>query len=240
MAIKKQQFYLRRLHSLTGLLIGLFLFNHFLTNSFVFGPDGKEAFNHKVHFIHSIPFLFAVEMGMVFLPFLFHMVYGLMIMWKGESNTADYGYGRNWMYAVQRWTAWILVGFILWHLLEWRFFFKNSVPAYDGKGEFQLGGLFYDALRSQFSKPWYVALYLLGVGAAIVHFCNGLCTFSMSWGVTVGPESQKKFIPVAIGIGVIYALLIGKAFLGLLAPVTQKFPESKKVAMAIPSSNLYF
>jgi succinate dehydrogenase / fumarate reductase cytochrome b subunit len=237
--MKHREFYLRRLHSFTGLLMGIFLFNHFLTNSFIF--HGREAFNHKVHFIHSIPYLIGVEVAMVFLPFFFHMIYGFYILWTGRSNALDYGYGRNWMYMVQRVTAWILTPFIIYHVAEWRFYYTEFVMRhYDSEQVFILGSSFYDQLVVNFSQPWYWAVYLIGVLAAIVHFANGLCTFCMSWGITVGPKSQKKFIPVAILIALAYAALISLAFRGLWAQVAIEYGQPKGAALAMSASGLFF
>jgi succinate dehydrogenase / fumarate reductase cytochrome b subunit len=229
------QFYLRRLHSLTGLFLGLFLFNHFLTNSFMY--EGPDAFNHKVHFIHYIPFLLLVEFGLVFAPFLFHGAYGIYLMWPGSNrlayNNANYRYGRNWMYAIQRLTAWILAIFVVWHVAEFRFYYKEIAypSAYNAEGEFVLGIAFMDNLIKNFSNPLYVLAYALGVGAAIVHWANGLCTFCMSWGITVGPESQKRFIPVAVVIAGAYALLISKAFYALLIKFAGGLPEAAMAAL---------
>ena len=52
-------FYLRRLHSLTGVVpIGLFLLDHFFTNSFSWTP---EAFNAEVKKLNTLPLVKAIE-----------------------------------------------------------------------------------------------------------------------------------------------------------------------------------
>lgn len=238
--MKYAQFTLRRLHSLTGLFLGLFLFNHFLTNSFLY--EGADAFNHKVHFIHSIPFLLLVEIGLVFAPFLFHGAYGIYLMLGVDYNQRHYPYGRNWMFTLQRVTAWITAAFVVYHVAEWRFYYKEIAypSAYNADGEFVLGVLFTEDLIRKFSQPWYVLVYLVGVGASIVHFANGLCTFCMSWGLTVGPQSQRRFIPVAIAVGGVYALLISKAFAALLVKYAGELPAVSNAALAFQPGQLLF
>jgi len=233
--LKYKQFMLRRLHSLTGLFLGLFLFNHFLTNSFIGAEGGRDAFNHKVSFIHHIPFLIFVEIGLVFLPLIFHMCYGFYIMFRGEHNVGDYGYGRNYMYSVQRITAWITAAFVIYHIAELRFYVFSTVPHYDESGNFILGNQFFDHLVIQFSKPLFVAVYLIGVLASIVHWANGLCTFCMRWGITISPTAQKQFMLVAVGISLVYAALVGQAFYGLLIRYSFEAPAvSTTLAMSSP------
>jgi hypothetical protein len=64
-------FYLRRLHSLTGIFpIGVFLVEHFFGNAFA--TRGPEAYNRYVEFLLGMPYLPALEIGLVFGPLLFH------------------------------------------------------------------------------------------------------------------------------------------------------------------------
>jgi succinate dehydrogenase / fumarate reductase cytochrome b subunit len=216
MAISNE-FYLRRLHSLTGVLMGLFLFNHFLTNSFIF--FGRESFNHKVHLIHSIPGLLLLEIALVAAPFIFHGAYGLYIMMNGKQNFQYYRYTRNSLYTIQRLTAAILTAFILWHVLELRFYVSMLVDHYTKEShEFVLGAKFYDYLVIKFESPLFVLGYVVGVASAIVHWANGICTFCMSWGITVGPRSQKMMAGFAVGVALLYTLMIGAGIFGLIFP----------------------
>jgi len=233
MAISRE-FYLRRLHSLTGVFMGLFLFNHFLTNSFIFW--GRDSFNHKVHLIHSLPGLVILEIALIAVPFLFHGIYGVMVMLDSKNNLQHYKYGRNVMYSLQRATAWLLAVFVIWHVWELRFYVNYAVAHYAGEGdakEFVIGAKFYDYLVMKFESPFFLFAYVLGAGAAIVHWANGLCTFAMSWGVTVGKRSQQGMAVVALGVALLYTAMIGASIYGLIVPPTP--PEAIKELNMYPS-----
>lgn len=125
------QFIIRRLHSLTGLFLVLFLFEHLLTNSeaaFPIGHDG-EGFIRMVNFIHSLPYLKVIEISLLAVPILLHAYYGIFIIFQSRSNTyskdkieTSLGYERNWAYAFQRGTSWILLIGLLFHVGQMRFY----------------------------------------------------------------------------------------------------------------------
>ena len=65
--LNQNEFYLRRLHSLLGIIpIGAFLIVHLLVNHQA--TQGAEAFNKASGFMESLPFLIVVE----FYLFIFH------------------------------------------------------------------------------------------------------------------------------------------------------------------------
>ena len=124
-------FYLRRLHSLVGLLaIGIFLFEHIITNARALG--GAESLNGALAMMELIPhpIFLGLEIFGVALPILFHAIYGIYIALQAKNNPGRYGYVRNWQFALQRWTAWFLVVFLIWHVFYLRIFTKaiNGTP----------------------------------------------------------------------------------------------------------------
>ena len=124
-------FYLRRLHSLVGLLaIGIFLFEHIITNARALG--GAESLNGALAMMELIPhpIFLGLEIFGVALPILFHAIYGIYIALQAKNNPGRYGYVRNWQFALQRWTAWFLVIFLIWHVFYLRIFTKaiNGTP----------------------------------------------------------------------------------------------------------------
>jgi succinate dehydrogenase / fumarate reductase cytochrome b subunit len=79
------EFVLRRLHSLTGLVpLTFFVFFHLFANSSA--TKGEEAFNGTVAILRGLPYLHAIEWGALFAPFLFHMIYGLLIVFSGKPS----------------------------------------------------------------------------------------------------------------------------------------------------------
>lgn len=227
--IEKHHFLLRRLHSLSGVFpIGVFLINHLLTNSLTTDP---LAFNEEVHWIHSLPYLIFIEFGMIFLPLAFHAGYGIVIARQGRANVIQYGWLDNWRYTLQRTSGWIAAAFIVIHLAHFRFAHWFGGPTYVGTpdpyGMTQEG--FYQVLPS---VAWYT-IYTIGLIASVYHFANGLCTFCITWGITVGDQSRRRVSVVAALIGL---LLLGWGFKSLYGIGTGGPPDRlENVAQATQS-----
>ncbi len=220
---ERHHFAIRRLHSLTGIVpVGLFLFNHLLTNSTAF--LGPEKFNHHVELIHSLPWLLAIETLFIFLPLLFHGVLGVAIAWQAKPNQNQYPYMDNWRFALQRITAYITIVFVVVHLVHFRFahwfgIADSYAAAHDMPGGFFLFTVdgFHNGLLGLPVWAW-LFVYLIGLLAAVFHFCNGIVTFCITWGLVIGDESRKRVSLAAGGLG---ALLVVWGVLSLYALGTQ-------------------
>ncbi len=121
----------RRLHSLLGLALVLFLIEHLLTNSqaaLMIGDDGA-GFIKSVNWIHGLPFLPAIEVGMLLIPFSIHILWGIKYLrtskpnswWGSGANPTLTSYPRNHAYTWQRLTSWFLIIAVGWHVWEMRF-----------------------------------------------------------------------------------------------------------------------
>ena len=88
MAQSKNEFYLRRLHSLLGIIpIGAFLIVHLLVNHQA--TQGAEAFNKASGFMESLPFLIVVEFLFIYIPLLYHGLLGLHIAFTAKQNIVN-------------------------------------------------------------------------------------------------------------------------------------------------------
>ncbi len=224
-------FLLRRLHSLTGIVpIGAFLINHLLTNSTAF--LGPEHFDDHVKWLHSLPWLLAIEVCFIFAPLAFHAGYGVVIALQGRSNVNAYPYMDNWRYTLQRVTAWITVVFVIVHLLHFRFAHWFGLPNYKS---FHPAFFVNTAAGFTWLLPlWaWMVLYFIGLTAAVYHFCNGLVTFCITWGITVGDQSRRKVLVGATGLAV---LLMAWGLLSLWA--LAQVPGSPPAAAAAAQTAL--
>jgi succinate dehydrogenase / fumarate reductase cytochrome b subunit len=90
-------FFLRRVHSLSGVIpVGAFLFEHILiSNAAAIG--GPTAYARQVRFLASLPLVPALELFGIWLPILFHALYGFYIWYRGETNVGDYPWTGNWL-----------------------------------------------------------------------------------------------------------------------------------------------
>ena len=112
-------FLLRRLHSLTGLIFGGYIIVHLLVNATLIqgGSGSNDIYQLQVDKIHALPFLWAVEWIFIYIPILFHTVYGVWIIVTGQPNVERYPYARNYFYLVQRISAVAIALFLLFHVL---------------------------------------------------------------------------------------------------------------------------
>ena len=126
-----QSFVWRRLHSLAGFGLVVFLFFHLMTNSMAalyIGDDGKW-FIEGVNAIHNTPYLQVVEILILALPILIHMAWGIKYLHTSAMNSfpsdgtrpALPQYPRNQAYTWQRITSWLLVIGIIAHVVHMRF-----------------------------------------------------------------------------------------------------------------------
>jgi succinate dehydrogenase / fumarate reductase, cytochrome b subunit len=177
------RFVLRRLHSLTGVLpIGLYLVAHiFLENSFVLA--GPERFELLVQTIGLIPppILLGAEVLLIWGPLLFHSVYGFVRLREAElDNPLRNDYLGAYLYTLQRVTGVIAFFFVCWHVwttrMQYYLFDKEITYAF-----------MHDLMTNQVA----FVFFLVGVLAAVFHFTNGLWTFCITWGLTVGVRAQR-------------------------------------------------
>lgn len=184
-----KEFVNRRLHSLLGVIpVGLFLVQHLVVNHFA--TRGAEAFNQASHFMEMLPFRYALEVFVIFLPLLYHAIYGVYIAFTAKNNVSNYGFVRNWLFILQRITGIITFIFVAWHVWETR------IAAALG------AEVNYDMMASILSSPFMLVFYLVGVISTVFHFANGLWSFAVSWGITVSPRSQviSTYVTLAIFI----------------------------------------
>src|SRR6202051_5273009 len=83
-------FLLRRLHSLSGIVpVGAFLFEHILISNST-AISGPDAYARQVNFLANLPLVFFLELFAIWLPILFHGLYGFYIWFRGDGNTLAY------------------------------------------------------------------------------------------------------------------------------------------------------
>lgn len=127
-----KEFIWRRLHSLFGLWIVIFLIEHLLTNSqaaLLIGDNG-EGFIRAVNFIKHLPYLPVIEIVLLGVPILLHGLYGIKYLMTARMNSFPgkqnrpviTKYRRNHAYSWQRITSWILLVGILAHVGYMRFY----------------------------------------------------------------------------------------------------------------------
>lgn len=201
--VESRQFLIRRLHSLSGIIpIGFFLFFHIGTNSLIAfsSPPNKDLFQKQVDNIHNLgPLLIPVEIMFIFVPLIYHIVVGVKIWSESKPNAANYTYWGNIRYTLQRTTGIATLAFILVHLYQMHWL-GGWLPGGSGFNHELASSTTAQVMQR---ASWIAPLYAIGVACACYHFANGIWTFLITWGITVGPRSQRVagFACLVLGIG---------------------------------------
>lgn len=156
----KNSYFNRKLHSLLGVIpVGFFLIEHLLTN--FEATKGPEAFVDQINWLNSLPLVLVLEIVGIWIPLLYHAVYGLYVAFTARNNVSRYGYFRNQMFLWQRITGVLTFLFVAWHFFETRF----QVALGNVEHE-RLGQTMHDIV----SQPLLLTIYVIGVIAASFHF----------------------------------------------------------------------
>jgi succinate dehydrogenase / fumarate reductase cytochrome b subunit len=197
----------RKLHSLLGIVpIGAFLLEHLLSNFEAL--KGPAAYAAQVRFLNSLPMVRVLEWVFIFLPLLYHGLYGLYIWLRGKSNIVYYPWAGNWLYTSQRYTGLIAIAFIFQHVLRQRFL-GVSLP--------ENPGFAFHKVQMELANPWMAAVYIIALLAVCWHFSYGVWLFAAKWGITPGEKARQRFgyFCIALGLGLAVLGLAGVwAFVG--------------------------
>lgn len=210
-----RSFFWRRLHSLSGIVpVGAFLVEHFVSNAFA--TNGPYAYAAQVKFLTSLPFVLVLEVVGIYIPLLYHSLYGFYIWFRGQANVSDYPWAGNFMYTAQRWTGAIAFLYMGWHTYTMRFsgihLLTNSQAAFH-------------KVQMELQHPWAAWLYVIGIIAASWHFAYGLYLFCAKWGITVSDRSRKAMSVVSLVIALAF-IAVGMATLAaFFRPEWRNTPE---------------
>ncbi|MDB5292972.1 MAG: sdhC [Phycisphaerales bacterium] len=206
----RHHFLLRRLHSLTGIIFGGYLVVHLIVNAaLIQGYSSRDVYQVQVDKIHSLPFLLAVEWLFIYLPILYHGVYGTWITFTAEPNVQRYPYVKNWFYTFQRISAIVLVFFIAFHVLGMKGVFWSSKLAFDPEHATA-------STVRHINASWVTAylIYPIGILASCYHTANGFWTAGITWGLTISAQGQRRWGKVCGGL---FFFLLACGLLALFA-----------------------
>ncbi|TWT47236.1 succinate dehydrogenase cytochrome b558 subunit [Botrimarina hoheduenensis] len=229
--LERNEFLIRRLHSLTGLVpVGAFMCVHLSVNASVL--DSPQTFQNNVYSIHALGSLLPlVEWATIFLPLIFHAVIGVWIIKSGLPNTSAYAYGGNIRYTLQRASGMVAMVFILYHVFHMHGWFHADwwLALAEPLGGHQFRP--YNApstAGAALQNPLIVAFYAVGILASVFHLANGLWTMGITWGVWTSPKAQKRAL-AACGVFGVALLAVGFSGLGGMMAVGsgEAFDESR-------------
>ncbi|MBO9542768.1 succinate dehydrogenase [bacterium] len=222
----KNYFLLRKLHQFTGAIpLGAYLLVHLLVNSY--STMGYAEFDEKVHLLESMPILIAMEIGLIYLPLIYHSLFGIWVGFIAKNNPLRFPYARNWNFAIQRWTGFFMLFFLAYHAWFMRF---QGTPIGEMVKNVGFAGSGYAKVVEHLASNGMMALYAVGLIATTYHFANGLWEFCIDWGITVSMKAQQ------ISAMVMIVVWLGVSALGLMSIAGFRNPalieEAKQVQPA--------
>jgi succinate dehydrogenase / fumarate reductase cytochrome b subunit len=179
--------------AVTGLMLGGFMLFHLAENLLLF--KGEVAYNNWVDILLSNPLLPLIELGLAAV-FLAHIGAGVWVRLEDWLN-APRGYearrkwqgGRTVGSATMLYTAILILLYLAYHLLTFRFV-DHSIG-------------FYQMVTSAFRSPAFVAVYVGGALALVLHLTHGLQSAFQTLGV-----NHPKYTPLIKIVGFIVALMM--------------------------------
>ncbi len=195
---------------------------HLLTNATVL--DSPATFQKAVYGIHGLgAALPVIEWGFIFIPILFHAIFGVVIIRGGLPNSSTYKYSSNIRYTLQRASGMIAFAFIVWHVFHMHGWFHaefwEKIAHSFGGGKFSPYSASSTAATAIQSSVIIPILYAIGILSCVFHLANGIWTFGITWGIWVSPAAQKRASIAALIFGVALSA-VGLSALGGFATLS--------------------
>ncbi|MBS1723244.1 MAG: hypothetical protein JSS66_09865 [Armatimonadetes bacterium] len=229
----RENYFLHKLHSLTGIIpVGFYMVQHLTLNSFSLA--GPSKFNGVIAFFTAIPghILWLLEIVMIWIPLAFHAVYGIAIVARNDDNYSHkaYKFRENRYYRLQRWSGVVAFLFLCAHVTT------TTVQA-KARGHVVIE---YDAWHQLLTSNGYIVfmLYAVGVTACAYHLAYGIWNFCIRWGITISEKSQEATGKFAAGAFVVLSVLGISALFGFINPIFASKEAEVQVQRETPTHDL--
>ncbi len=214
LALHKENYFLHKLHSLTGIVpVGFYMVQHLTLNSFSLA--GPKQFDRVIGFFELAE---AHPVGRGDSPNLVapccSAVYGLFIHNRSEQNYVGtrYRWSQNRMYTLQRWTGILIFFFLVYHIAT-----TTGAKYIQGSADV----ISYAAWRTKLTSLYglWLAVYMIGVAASSYHLAYGIWNFCIRWGISISDQAQNRLQRFSFSFNLLSAALCGwGALAGFLIP----------------------
>ncbi len=189
------------LMALTGLSFFGFLCMHLAGNLTLY--SGGAAFNAYAQKLHSLgPILIVFELGLLAFAII-HIATGIILFVQNlKARSVPYKIdrpagGRTWSSALMPYTGFILLAFVIFHLLNFSFVDKGQRTIFE-------------IVSAAFASPLYIIVYVLAMMVLALHVRHGFWSAFQ----TVG-ANHPKYMPAIMVLSIVVSLMFGFGF-GLL------------------------
>jgi succinate dehydrogenase / fumarate reductase cytochrome b subunit len=214
LAITKESYFWHKLHSLTGIVpVGFYMVQHLTLNSYSIA--GPEKFNGVINFFDSLPphILLGVEILLLWIPILFHAIYGLFIVARAQENyfSSKYNWSQNRMYSLQRYSGIVIFLFLCYHVVS-----TTGAKYATGSSAPILYSAWHERLTSGPLGYGLFAVYLIGILASSYHLAYGVWNFCIRWGITISEKAQARVQKFALWMFIVVTFLGWLALTGFV------------------------
>ncbi len=186
------------LMAITGFCFCGFLIIHLFGNLLIY--SGKEAFNAYSESLYSLgPIIRFVELGLLFFAVI-HVITGATLFFQNlKARPVRYivnkrAGGRTIGSATISYTGFLLLIFVIFHLVNFHFADKTSATIYQ-------------IVSSTFIKPVYVAIYIAAVIVTAIHIRHGFWSAFQTIGA-----NHPKYMPAIRVISILFSIILGIGF----------------------------
>ncbi len=184
----KKSFWLGKLFSLAGVVpLGLYVIVHLYQN--LRSLSGAEAFDQHLAESRSFPLIVPITILVIWIPIVFHGLYGLFGIKKTRANLMQFPYFENLKYTIQRLSGIGLLIFIPAHIYKTRI-----------EPTLSQSSLNFHHMSEALNEPLTLGVYLLGVLGVAFHLANGFWQFSIGWGLVRTERGMRRMQFISYGV----------------------------------------
>ena len=199
----------------SGLMLCGFIVVHLIGNLTLLLPD-KDPFNKYAHFLTSDlgNIIYVAEFFLASI-FLIHFVYAIIVTlenWRARPQSykvvtdAKHTSKKSWGSKTMIWTGLVIIVFLVWHLLHFKFGEMIMYTTADGRVIRDL----YVVVYQFFGNIINVILYILVMALMGFHLSHGFWSAFQSLGL-----NGKRFTPFIYGLATLFALVMAAGFIVL-------------------------
>ncbi len=182
----------------TGLIFCTFLISHLAGNLFIYA--GEDAFNTYAERLHSFgPIITLAEIGLILFGAV-HILTGMYLLFenfrarpKRYLKKKSVG-GRTISSATMPYTGFLILIFIIVHLIDFHFVDKTDRSIYQ-------------IVLETFSNPVYAIFYILSMVAVAIHVDHGVWSVTQTLGIN--NLEHKLFLRL---ISTMFSMIVGFGF----------------------------
>ena len=182
----------------TGFCFISFLTVHLAGNLTLYG--GKDMFNAYAEHLHSLgPIILVAEWGLLLLAAV-HILTGSILFFQ-NLNARPNRYkmnkragGRTWGSITMPYTGFIILIFVIFHLLNFHFVDKTNTTIFE-------------IVSQAFQSPVYILLYIAAMVVVALHIRHGFWSLIQTFGA-----NHPKYMAIVMVASIVASLIFGVGF----------------------------